>query len=132
MIPSSCSRRYLVSNDIMSAISKYNNCEISQSKITTLLINERHITHMLVGKYFYIHDSYLLDFDMNDVILFNKKYFFLVVHFSWIHCLSNPCICPNSCVRILVKIPYWFLYLRYFFYFRPYAFKTFNLVLGFN
>ena len=69
MIPSSCSRRYLVSNDIMSAISKYNNCEISQSKITTLLINERHITHTLVGKYFYTHDSHLLDFDMDDVDL---------------------------------------------------------------
>ena len=43
MIPSSCSRKYLVSNDIMSAISKYNNCEICQSKITILLINERHV-----------------------------------------------------------------------------------------
>ena len=28
MIPSNCWRRYLVSNDIMLAVSKYNNCEI--------------------------------------------------------------------------------------------------------
>ena len=45
---------------------------------------------MLVGKFFYTHDSYLLNFDIDVVVSFNKKYFFLVVHFSWIHCLRNP------------------------------------------
>ena len=33
---------------------------------------------MLVGGYFYTHDSQLLSFDTNDVVLFDIKYFFLV------------------------------------------------------
>ena len=37
------------------------------------------MTHMLVGKYFYTHDSHLLDFDMDDVVLFDKKYFFPIL-----------------------------------------------------
>ena len=31
----------------------------------------------LVSNYFHTHVSHLLDFDMNDVILFDTKYFFL-------------------------------------------------------
>ena len=34
--------------------------------------------HLLVGSYFCTHVFRLLNFDMNDVVLFNKKYFFLV------------------------------------------------------
>ena len=44
------------------------NREICLQKITTPLINERHV---LVGSYFCIHVSRLLYFDRNDVILFN-------------------------------------------------------------
>ena len=61
-------RRYLVPNDTMSAVSKSNNREICLQKITTPLINERHV---LMGSYFCIHVSRLLYFDRNDVILFN-------------------------------------------------------------
>ena len=42
-------RRYLVSNDTMSAVSKFNKYEIYQQKITSSLTNER---HMLVGSLF--------------------------------------------------------------------------------
>ena len=68
-------RRYLVSNDIRSAVLKSNKHETCQQKITTQLINER---HMLVGCYFYTHISHLLGFDTNDMVSFNTKYFFEV------------------------------------------------------
>jgi len=45
----------LVSNDIMSTISKFNKCETCQQKITIPLTNERHV---LVGSYFYTHVSH--------------------------------------------------------------------------
>ena len=41
-------------------------------KITTLLITKRYV---LVSSYFYICISYLLDFDMDNVILFYTQYF---------------------------------------------------------
>ena len=57
----------------MSAISKFNKCETCQQKITTSLTNERHV---LVGSYFYTHISQLLDFNTNNVVSFDTKYFF--------------------------------------------------------
>ena len=63
----------MVSNDIKSAVLKSNKYETCQQKITTQLINER---HMLVGCYFYTHISHLLGFDTNDMVSFNTKYFF--------------------------------------------------------
>ena len=35
---------------------------------------------LLVSNYFYTHASHLLDFNMNDVILFDIKYFFQVAY----------------------------------------------------
>ena len=43
-------------------------------KIITSLTNERRV---LVGNYFCTHVSCLLDFDMDDVVLFDTKYFFV-------------------------------------------------------
>ena len=63
-------RRYLVSNDTILAILKFNKCETCQSKITNLLTFEK---HMLVGSYFYIYVSRLLDFDTHDVVSFDIK-----------------------------------------------------------
>ena len=42
-------------------------------KITNLLTIE---IHLLVGSYFFIYISYLLDFYTDDVISFDTKYFF--------------------------------------------------------
>ena len=64
----------MVSNDTMSAISKSNKCETCQQKITNTLTIERHV---LVGSYFCTHISCLLDFDMDDVLSFDTKYFFI-------------------------------------------------------
>lgn len=50
-------RRNLVSNDVMSMVSKSNKGEICQQKITTQLTNERLV---LVSGYFYTHVFYLL------------------------------------------------------------------------
>ena len=47
--------RYLISNDIMSVVSKFNKYETCQQKITIPLTNER---HALVGSYFYAHVSH--------------------------------------------------------------------------
>ena len=57
----------------MSALSKSNKCETCQQKITNSLKNKRHV---LMGSYFYTYVSYLLDFDMDDVVSFDIKYFF--------------------------------------------------------
>ena len=35
--------------------------------------------YMLVSSYFYTHISYSLSFDMDDVLSFDKKYFFLLI-----------------------------------------------------
>ena len=64
----------MVSNDIMSAVSKSNKYETCQQKITNPLKIERHV---LVGSYFCTHISRLLNFDIDDVVLFNTKYFFI-------------------------------------------------------
>ena len=66
-------RRFLVSNDTMSAILKFSKCETCQQKITTLLTNERHVS---VNSYFYTHVSHLLSFNTDDVISFITKCFF--------------------------------------------------------
>ena len=42
-------KNYLVSNDTMSAVSKFNKCETCQQKITTPLTNKRHV---LMDSYF--------------------------------------------------------------------------------
>ena len=55
-------------------VSKSNKCKTCQQKITNLLIIERHV---LVNNYFCTHVSCLLDFDTNDVISFDTKYFFI-------------------------------------------------------
>ena len=58
----------------MLAISKLNKCETCQQKIINTLIIERHI---LVGNYFCTKVSRLLDFDTDDGVSFDTKYFFL-------------------------------------------------------
>ena len=63
----------MVLNDTMSAVLKSNKYKICQQKITNPLIIERHV---LVGSYFCIHISRLLNFDMDDVVSFETKYFF--------------------------------------------------------
>ena len=68
-------RRYLVSFDTMSAVSKSNKYEICHQKIITLLTNEKHV---LMDSYFCTHISYLLNFVMDDIILFDTKSFFLI------------------------------------------------------
>ena len=65
--------KVLVSNDIMSAIWKSNKCKTCQQKITNPLTIERHV---LMGSYFWTHVFHLLDFDMDDIISFDTKYFF--------------------------------------------------------
>ena len=49
-------RRYLVSNDTISAVSKFNKYETCQQKITSPLTNERHV---LVDGYFCAHLSHI-------------------------------------------------------------------------
>ena len=51
---------YLVSNDTMLAVLKFNKCEICQQNITNPLIIEK---HALVGNYFCTFVFRLLDFD---------------------------------------------------------------------
>ena len=63
----------MVSNDTMSAVSKSNKCETYQQKITNPLTIEKHV---LVDSYFCTHVFRLLDFDTDDVVSFNTKYFF--------------------------------------------------------
>ena len=58
----------------MSMESKSNKCETCQQKITNLLTIEKHV---LVSSYFFTHVSRLLDFDTDDIVLFNTKYFFV-------------------------------------------------------
>ena len=53
--------RNLVLNDTMSAVSKFNKCETCQQKITNSLTNKKHV---LIGSYFRIHVSCILDFDI--------------------------------------------------------------------
>ena len=60
----------MVSNNIISAVSKSNKYEICQQKITIPLTNERHV---FVGIYFYTHVSHLLGFDIDDMISFDTK-----------------------------------------------------------
>ena len=67
-------RRYLVSNDTMSTVSKFNKCEIHQQKIITPQKNER---HMLVSSYFYTYVFHLLGFDTDNMVSFDTLYFFL-------------------------------------------------------
>ena len=58
-------RKYLVSNGIMSAVSKSNKCKTYQQKINNLLTIEKHV---LVSNYFCINVFHLLDFDMDNVV----------------------------------------------------------------
>ena len=59
----------------MLTVSKPNKCETWQQKIATLLTNEKHV---LVGNYFYTHVSHLLEFDTDDVVSLDTKYFFVI------------------------------------------------------
>ena len=65
---------YLISNDIMIAVSKCNKCEKCKKKKTNPLIIERHV---LVVNYFCTHVFGLLNFDMDDVVPCDTKCFFL-------------------------------------------------------
>ena len=58
-------RKYFVSNDTVSAVSKSNKCETYQQKITNSQTIEKHV---LVGNYFLHHVSCLLEFDMDDMV----------------------------------------------------------------
>ena len=58
----------------MSVVSKSNKCETCQQKITNPLTIERHV---LVDSYFCTHVSHLLDFDMDNMVSFDTKYFFI-------------------------------------------------------
>ena len=62
-------------NDTMLTVSKPNKCETWQQKIATLLTNEKHV---LAGNYFYTHVSHLLEFDTDDVVSLDTKYFFVI------------------------------------------------------
>ena len=64
----------MVSNDSMSTVSKYSNCETRQQKIIIPLKNEWHV---LVCSIFYTHATHLLGFDTIDMVLFDTKYFFV-------------------------------------------------------
>ena len=48
-------------------------------KIITPLINERHV---LISNYFCIHISHLLDFDTDDIVLFDTKYSYFDVMYT--------------------------------------------------
>ena len=65
---------YLVSNDTMLAVSKSNKYETCQQKITNTLTIKRHV---LVDSFICTHIFCLLNFDMNDVVSFDAKYFFI-------------------------------------------------------
>ena len=65
----------MVSNDTMLEVLKSNKCETCQQKITNLLTIER---HGLVGSYFCTYVSHLLNFDTDDVVSFDIKYFFIL------------------------------------------------------
>lgn len=67
-------RQYLVSNDTLSTVSKFIKCEICQQKTTNPPIIEKHV---LVISYFYAYVSHVLGFDLNDMVKFDIKYFFL-------------------------------------------------------
>ena len=55
----------MVSNGIMSVVSKSNKCKTYQQKINNLLTIEKHV---LVNNYFCINVFYLLDFDTDNVV----------------------------------------------------------------
>ena len=86
-------RRYLVLNDIVSVVSKFSKC--NQQKITNPLTNERHV----VSSYFCIYVSRLLNFDVNDVVLFDIKYFFLLHEVST---FIYVCVCVYIYIYILI------------------------------
>ena len=67
-------RRYLVLNYIISAVLKFNKHKTCQQKIFTSLTNEKYV--LICSFFFFIHISYLLYFDMNDVVSLDTKYFF--------------------------------------------------------
>ena len=58
----------------MSIVSKPNKYETCQQKIINPLTIERHV---LVDSYFCTHVSRLLNFDMDDGVSFDTKYFFI-------------------------------------------------------
>ena len=63
-----------MSNNLMS-VSKSNKCETCQQKITNTLTIEKHV---LVDSFFFCtHISCSLDFDIDNVVSFEIKYFFI-------------------------------------------------------
>ena len=84
-----------VSNKKMLVVSKFNKSETCQQKIITQITNERYV---LVSSYFYTYISHLLGFDMDDMVSFDIKYFFVLEIESfalWIH---------SMCVYIYIYI----------------------------
>ena len=66
----------MISNDTTSAVSKFNKCKTCQQKTINSLIIEKYV---LVSSYFCTNVSHLLDFDMDDMVSFDKNYFFQIV-----------------------------------------------------
>ena len=100
-------RRYLISNDTMSAVWLYQNP-----------LSVRHVSkkHVLVGSYFYPHISYLLSFDINNMVSFDTKYFF-PSSTCWtkgngtlsllIRCVPLKILCMNSTAIFIAKTISW-------------------------
>ena len=70
-------KKYFISNGNTLSVSKSNKRETraQKIKITNPLTIERYV---LVSNYFYTHVSRLLDFDTDDVVSFDIKYFFIL------------------------------------------------------
>ena len=69
----------------MSVVSKSNKCEKclkKKKKIATSLTNKKYV---LVGSYFCTYISCLLDFNTDNIISFDIKYFFPRKSFTHIH-----------------------------------------------
>ena len=73
-------------------VSRSNKYETYQQKIINPLTIKR---YMLVGSYFFTHDSRLLGFITNDMISYDTKYFFLKQGWlkpfirQWLNVISN-------------------------------------------
>ena len=70
---------------------------MSTKKNNYLTNNERHV---LVDNYFYIHVSCLLNFDIDDVILFNSKYYFCNLCRTYIH----TCIYIYIYIKVTIQV----------------------------
>ena len=92
-------RRYLVLNYIISAVLNFNKHKTCQQKIFTSLTNEKYV---LICSFFFflIHISYLLYFDMNDMVSLDTKNFSMIT----ILCLHST---------LIIIIFYFFIFFFY-------------------